>query len=549
MRLVSLQILDHTKYKALAEGQRSFFESLEPKRGEVVTKDSKTQELYPLAMNKVYFQIYVVPREVENPDEVARVVSQILDMDINEIYSKVTKDKDDPYEPIADKVEKDKIDQIESSNLKGVHFQEKYFRAYPEGSLASHILGYLGYDNEGVLRGFGGVEAYYNSELQGEKGEVELERDAAGRWIPIGSKDEKPAKDGDTIVLTIDRSVQAVLEKELRTIMEKLTPDSVSGVFMEPKTGKIIAMSNLPNYDPNKYNEVENVSIFNNNAVFDVFEPGSIFKPFVVASALDQGVINPEDKFNDSGAVKIGSYTIRNSDNKGHGEVSVVQALDKSLNVVMVEIARKVGIDKLYPYYEKFGFNSYSGIDLLGENIAGLDDKKKWQELDLATSSFGQGKIVLNAMQILKAYSSFANGGAMVNPRIVEKFIHPDGTESVVETKFDSQPISSKTATTISAMLISNVENGYSHYAKVNGYTIAGKTGTAQMPNKDKPGYGGEKLVSFVGYGPVEDPEVIAIIWAKNPKGSSVWGETIAAPVFSKVASFIFQDRQIIPTE
>lgn len=549
VRLVILQGLEYEKYRALAEGQHSFFEALEPKRGDIVTEDSKTGELYPLAMNKKYYQVYLVPREIENPDKVARVLSELLEMDIGEIYGKITKDSEDPYEPLKDKVEQKQIDKIAESDIEGTYYHEKYFRAYPEDDLAAHMIGYLGYSEDGSLKGFGGVEGYYEQELAGEKGEAQIERDAAGRWIPIGLKNEKPAKDGDTVVLTIDRAVQAVVEREMKSLEDKWKPDSISVIVMEPDTGKILAMANRPTFDPNKYNEVEDVDIFNNGAIFQLFEPGSIFKPFVVAAGIDQGIINPEDEFNDSGSIEVSGYQIKNSDDKAHGKQTVTESIDKSLNVILVQIAQKIGLENLYPYFQKFGFGELTNVDLLGEANALLDPQDQWRDTDLATSSFGQGKIFANCMQILKAYSAIPNGGHMVKPRVVDRFVHADGSETEVEPKFVGQPISAKTATTMSAMLVSTVENGYSDTAKVDGYRLAGKTGTAQVPKKDGPGYGSEKITSFVGFGPVDDPKFITIVKVDNPKSGVVWGSTVAAPLFKNIASFMLQYYQIPPSE
>lgn len=577
VRLFILQTVEHGKYYALAFDQREVFRELAPARGEIKVLDPDGS-YYPLALNRRYFILYAVPRDIEQPAEVARLLAPLLRDDPpsvepseeegdetnievvptiaemekrmeDSIYEKIIRDPDDPYEPLKQKVTEDQVEKIKNLNLAGIGWEETYLRAYPEDQLAAQVLGYVGYDDQGVRQGILGVERVYNDILTGQAGSLELEVGATGGWIPLGAREEIPAQDGAMIILSLDRAVQAVCEQELSATMDTWQAESGTVVVMEPTTGRILALATAPFFDPNKFNEVENAGDFRNRAISDLYEPGSIFKPFVVAAGIDQNLLSPDERFDDPGAVQVGNYEIRNSDDEGHGSPTVIEGIEKSLNVVLVQIAQKIGLDKIYPYYQSFAFGEKTDIDLPAESSRPLDPLSEWREIDLATSSFGQGKIFVTSMQLLKAYSAFVNDGKMVKPRLVDQIISADGERQVFETEFVGTPISARTAATMSGILVSSAKNGYAKAGAIPGYTLAAKTGTAQVANQNAAGYSNERITSFVGYFPAEDPKFLMLVSVKAPQGSErgTWGETVAAPIFKKVSQFLVTHYQIPP--
>lgn len=547
VRLFDLQILKSSYYTALAQGQSKIFEDLMPERGEIFVKDKYSENFYPLATNHQLYLIYAVPKYIENPDDVALRLSSILEMEEDEILACLA-DKEDLYEPIKHELPEDKKLTIEAMNIEGVAFQPEDRRYYPENSLAAHIIGYVGFvDDE--RRGLYGVEGYYNERLGGKKGWLESERDALGRFISVGQKFIEEAEDGDDIVLTIDRTIQFKVEKYLKEGVEKFGAQKGTVIVMEPRTGEIVAMANYPNFNPNEYAKTEDVDVFSNGAIYSLHEPGSSFKPVVMAGALNQGLLGPGTTIEDNGSIKVNEYTIKNSDLKANGTITMTEVLEVSSNVGMVQVAQLMGEDALYNYINKFGFNDLTGIDLASEAPASIVDKEIWSESDLATASFGQGMISITPIQLVTAYAAIANGGMLVQPYIVSKFITPEGHEEFVSPNEIQQVLTPSTSATLSAMLVSVVENGFGGPAKIPGYKLAGKTGTAQVPNKGVPGYDpSQKITSFVGFGPIDDPRFVMLIKLDNP-GGDVWGASTAAPIFKQIADELLKYYQIPPTE
>jgi cell division protein FtsI (penicillin-binding protein 3)/stage V sporulation protein D (sporulation-specific penicillin-binding protein) len=318
-------------------------------------------------------------------------------------------------------------------------------------------------------------------------------------------------------------------------------------VIIQPSTGKIIAMCNVPDFDPNDYGNVENISVYNNAAIFDAYEPGSVLKPIVMSAALDAGVVSPTETYEDAGEVKIDEYTIRNSDLKAHGIQTMTEVLEKSLNTGMIYVMRQMGGEIMTRYLENYGFGTLSGIELDSESEGVKDALYNDAEIYYATASYGQG-ITATPLQIALAYGAMANGGWLMKPYIVEEKRYNDGTVEETQPQRVRQVINEKSATTIGAMMVSVVENGHGKYAQVDGYYIAGKTGTAQVAKKDGVGYEENKTIgSFAGYGPVENPQFAMVVRIDYPK-TTQWGESTAAPIFGEVAEFILDYLEIPPT-
>lgn len=545
-RLFNIQVIKHNYFLALASDQQKMYEELVPERGRIYIEDRFTKNLYPLAINKRLNLVYAIPKQIKDTEKVASALEEILEIPKEEILEKISK-QDDLYESIKRRVTDDKIEEIKNRDLEGIRFQPEDWRFYPDGDFASHVLGFVGYVGD-EKRGRYGIEGYYNDLLSGKAGYLSTEKDPTGRFISIGDEVLNRARDGDDLVLTLDRYIQFKVEKKLKEGVEKFGAESGTVIVMQPYTGEIIAMANYPNFDLNKYSEVEDIRVFSNSAIYNLYEPGSVFKPIIMTSALDLGLVSPDTTMVDNGAIEVDEFTIRNSDGTSSGEVTMTEILEKSINVGMVKVGQKMGAKNIYKYIDKFGFNDLSGVDLDVEVPASITDYESWSDADQATITFGQG-LATTPMRLVTATAAIANGGKLIQPHVVKKIIRANGDEEVIGTKEAGEVISPSVAATASAMMVSVVENGHGTTAKINGYKIAGKTGTAQVPNQDKPGYDpNKKIATFIGFGPVEDPHFVMLVKFDNP-GGNVWGATTAAPVFKEIAEEILRYYQISPTE
>ena len=546
VRLFDLQILKNGYYTALASGQHNIFENLVPERGQIYVEDKFSKDLYPLAINKKMNLVYAVPKKIEDPKNTAKELAPILEIEEEELYKKLSPEED-LYEPLKHKLEDEQVEEIKNKDLKGIYFQPESLRYYPDHSLASHLLGFVGFvDND--KRGLYGVEGYYNDILTGREGYLETEKDALGRLVSVGNKFLEEAEDGSDLVLTIDRLIQFKVEKYLKEGIKEFGAESGSITIVDPQTGEIIAMATYPDFDPNNYSEVENVDVFTNSVIYDLYEPGSVFKPIIVASAMNANLVSPGTVFQDSGSIKVDEFTIRNFDGGANGSVTVTSILENSINVGMVQIAQLLGDDRTFSYMNQFGFTDMSGIDLDVEASTSIKSPNKWADSDLATASFGQG-FSITPLRLITAYTAIANDGKLMQPYIVKKIIKADGSEEVIEPNEVREVLSPGVAGTLSAMLTSVIENGQAGVARVPGYKIAGKSGTAQVPNKDKVGYDPNKrIASFIGFGPIDNPKFLMLVKLDNPKGE-VWGATTAGVIFGRIARELFQYYQIPPTE
>jgi len=550
-RLFNLQILEHRFYSALASGQYEIYKQLFPRRGEIFIKDYKSEkegrrslDLYPLATNKEFTLVYAIPKEISDPVRVAQDLSPILGIPKEELIFRLSK-KNDPYEPLKHKVNEEEVSAIKKLNIKGIGFAPETFRYYPEKNIASHLIGFVGY-NGNELVGQYGLEGFFNNELTGEQGYLKSEKDQAPRWISFAGRELRKAKNGSDLILTIDRTIEFVACDKIKQAVEKHSAQGGSIIIMDPKTGAILAMCSYPDFNPNEYSKVEDINIFNNPAIFLAYEPGSVFKPITMAAALDTGKVNPDTTYIDQGSVQIGKYTIKNSDGKAHGLQTMTQVLEESLNTGAIFVVEKLGNNLFRKYVEDFGFGALTGIELDTEVAGNIDSLKKRGEIYSATASFGQG-IAVTPLQLVTAFAAIANGGNLVKPYIVEEIIKGDGTRIKTEPKVIRQVISNRTATLLSGMLVSVVENGHGKRAGVPGFYVAGKTGTAQIHKKDEPGYEPNATIgSFIGFAPVEDPKFVMLVKIDRPK-DVIWAESSAAPIFGEIAKFLLNYYQIPP--
>jgi cell division protein FtsI/penicillin-binding protein 2 len=544
-QLYRIQVRDHTLWSDQAKKQRLSTFDLKAERGEIFLHDNG--EPYPLAVNREYMAAYVVPREVQDAKEVARELSAILGKDESEILLKLS-DPTDPFEMIKRRLSDDEVGRIRTLSLKGVSLLPEKYRYYPAGSLASHVVGFAGLGEQGGAGGYG-VEASFDSELKGKPARVHEERDAGGRWISLSNSRSDVPDHGDILTLTIDRVIQHETEKVVQEYREKHGADSMTALVMDPITGKILAMANAPDFDPNKYAETEDYGLFLNPAVSSTYEPGSIMKPIAMAIGIDEKKVSPTTEYVDTGSVTESGYTVKNSEEKVYGRSTMTKVLEDSINTGMIFVERSVGHKVFAERLRRFGFGEKTGVRLPAESGGDLHNLNDFRiGIQFYTAAYGQG-ITVTPLQMVSAYAALANGGVLMRPQIVESIGHADGEVEVIQPEEIRRVISKETSEAIGHMLRSVVVNGHGKRADVPGYEVVGKTGTAQVAKTDGGGYEeGKTIGSFAGYAPRENPRFVVLIKVDNPKDVQ-WAESSAAPAFSQLMRFLLEYARIEPTE
>jgi len=548
-RLFDLQILKHNFYKDLAANQHGIYQILFPKRGEIFIKDrfygrSSSSQLFPLAISKDWAMVYAIPQKINNNEEVVKLLAPLLEIDESVLRQKIGK-RNDPYEPLKHKLSSEVSEKISDLNIEGIVLASESWRYYPHGSLASHVLGFVGFSEDEQLGQYG-IEGYYDPKLGGESGFLEGEKDAQGNLLAIAKHYFQPVEDGIDLILTIDPNIQFFVEGKLKEVAERLKAEGGTIIVEDPKTGAIKALANWPTFDPNNYSEEENINIFLNPAVQSLFEPGSIFKPITMAAALDEKLLTPQTTYQDEGFVKIGGYTIANSVKAPAGIRTMTQVLEQSLNTGAIFVQQLMGKEIFKDYVKKFGFNKTTGIDLGGEVKGDISNLNNKRDIEYATAAFGQG-IAVTPIELIAALGAIANDGKMMRPYIVEKMIYSNGEEKITEPKTIEQVISEDTAETLTKMMVSVVENGHAKRARIPGYFIAGKTGTAQVPDLEKGDYSDKTIHSFGAFFPAFDPQFIVLIKLNNPQGIQ-FAESSVVPVFKEIAQYIINYYEIPPT-
>lgn len=545
LRLFSLQVLQHGFYAALAADTHELSQQLMPTRGQILVKDPQSSTgTYPMAANKTLHLLYVIPKQVTDPAATAKALTDHVTMEPDELLQRLSK-PNDLYEPIQHSLTDEQRDAIVALKLSGIAFSDEPTRYYPEKNVGAHLLGFLGYDKD-VKVGRYGLEGHYEDSLAGKRGFIQAQKDASGQLIATAAQIWKPAVNGSNLVLTIDRTIQYETCRQLDEAVQKHGADGGSIVILNPKTGAVLAMCGAPDYDPNAYGDVEDIKTFLNPSTQVPYEPGSVFKAFTMAAALNEGKVTPESTYTDTGEVKIGSFTIKNSDLKANGVQTMYEVLEKSLNTGAIYAMNQIGPSKFADYVKAFGFGSLTNIDLdeTAGNIAGPISKK---DIYATTGSFGQG-LTATPLQVAVAYAALANGGKLMQPFVVDRVVHPDGSETVTQPKVVRQVISPQTSATISAMLVRVVQNGHGKKAGVPGYFVAGKTGTAQIPDPETGKYLASLTIgTFAGYAPVEDPQFVMVTQLIKPRDVQ-FAESSAAPLFGNLAKFLMLYMHIPPS-
>ncbi len=618
LKMYDLQVRKYDFYAAKADSQHKFQSVLEPERGRIFIQDDTAGDngkLYPLATNKKFADVYAVPKDVKDPDMAAEQLYAVFkqaktEKEVDDLLKKEEADaryqelknlkreaeinsrkeaaikkyleiltkKNDPYEPIEQKVEEDALKklyalmgsagkEIKAQDLKvkddimlvkdgggkeaelkldGIGYMMKVYRFYPESNIGSNLLGFVGYVGD-EQKGRYGLEEFFDEELAGRPGSIRAEKGAGGDLIIINDREYNKPQNGSDLILTINRTIQFAACQKLDAAVARHGADGGSVVVMEPDTGAILAMCSSPNYDPNNYKNVFRLETYNNPAIFAQYEPGSIFKAITMAVALDQERITPQTTYNDTGVVKIADYSIENSDRKAHGVVDMNKVLEESLNTGAIFAMRQVGPDVFGEYVKNFGFGEKAGIEMETEasgDIKNLTNEKLNKELYAATASFGQG-IAVTPLQMAAAFGAVANGGILMKPYLVKEIVKTDGNKITTQPKQIRRVISERAATLLGGMLVNVVEEGHGKKAGVKGYYVAGKTGTAQVPKRDGRGYvSGAHIGSFAGFAPVDDPRFVMLVRIDNPRDVE-WAESSAAPLFGEIADFLLNYWQV----
>lgn len=496
-------------------------------RGLIYDRDGES-----LAFNALQYGVGVSPNLVADPRRLATELALILERDEFELYQILTSDEN--WVLVDRPIQAEQGQAIADLDEISMTIDPIPRRFYPQGSLAGHIIGFV---IEEGLQGSMGVEGSYNDTLAGRV----LDQTVSN--IPFDLPEEDPTEQrGQDIVLTIDRDIQFWVETELFLAINQTGSTRGSIIVMDPRNGDILAMASYPEFDPNNFIDIEDPDLLRNPAITDVYEPGSVMKVLTVASALEKGTITPDWTYNDQGRLELGGIVIENWDNNAYGVVDVSQVLIRSLNIGVTNIALEMGTDDFYSMMRSFGLGLRTGIDLYNEQsgIIKVPGDSDWSESDLGTNSFGQG-VAVTPIQMITAFAAIANDGIMRQPRIVKQIITDEGVQ-------EAQPItirrvvSEETANIVTDMLVRTVNEGVPQ-AILPGYTIAGKTGTAEIPTAISYEQGANSsITSFIGFLPADDPEVVVMVKLDRP--DDYWGSEVAAPVFKRLA-----DRLVILLE
>ncbi len=500
---------------------------------------------------KTGYTIAINPRTIQkdgngnaNSNDVYKGLSSVLEIDADSFFEKAKK-PNDSYEEIAKRIDEEKAEKIKAMKLVGVGLYKERWRYYPGESLASHLLGLMGYDKENVFTGRYGLERYYNDTLSRKQDNVYV-----NFFAELFSNLKNTVVDGEEmegdVVITIEPQTQGYLEDVLGKLTKQYSAEKAGGIIMDPKTGEIFAMGLTPDFNPNDVRKDMNPGTLNNDLVEGVYEMGSIIKPLTTAVGIDTGKVTASTTYNDTGSVEVDDRTIYNYDKKGRGQVTLQQALSQSLNTGFVFIARKVGNKVLADYFRNFGLGEKTGIDLPHEVTGLISNLSKPGNVEYATASFGQG-IAMSPITTVRALATLANGGYLVTPHVTRKIEYKVGFTKDTKPEKGRQVIQPTTAEAVTRMLVNNVDNNLLNgKAKNPHYSVAAKTGTAQIANPRGGYYEDRNMHTFVGYLPAYNPRFIVFMYVTNPKGVGFASETLAKPFFD-LSKFLINYYELPP--
>ena len=541
VRLFFLQVVSGAYYKTQALRQQNFSGVSAPRRGTIYLRE-RNGELITLASTKDGYLVFINNKILKDKDAAFNKLFALISIEEN-LFMKAAAKKDDPYEVIFHKVNRETAEKIQELKITGLGVSPEEWRSYPAKKMAAHATGFVGYDGN-ELTGRYGLELYYEDLLKGEEGFL---KGIPGNWFSkLGKNLLSPPTEGYDIVLTVEPNVQAFVERMLERVETKWHPTDGGAVIMEPSTGKIIAMAAFPTFDPNSYEKTEELSTFVNPIVENVFEFGSVFKMLTVASGLNERVITPETTYFDPGKLELDGYTISNFDGKGRGTVSMQVVLEQSLNTGAAFVAQKLGKDRMRQYFTNFGLGEKTGITLPGEVAGQIGNLKTGRDVEIATAAFGQG-VSVTPLEYARAASALANGGKIMKPYIVERIIRPGREDSVTKPETIREVIRPETSETISRMLVQVVDKALlDGEVKSKNFTIAAKTGTAQIPLKNSKGYSEEYLHSFLGYAPGFDARFLVFMYIEKPRGVKYASYSLG-PYFKELMHFLLTYYEVPP--
>ena len=522
-----IQVIDYKKLNNLSNSLWSRNLPIEANRGLIYDRKGKI-----LATNMTTSSVVVIPNQVSNKEYTATKLSEILNVDYDTIYKQVSKKSSiERLHPYGRRLDYGIADKINSLKLEGVYLLSEAKRYYPNDKMLSHTLGFVGIDNQGLS----GLELMYDKYLTGEYGAIKYYSDAKGKRLNKSEVYVEP-QNGINMTLTIDYEIQESLERELDNAVSKYNPDHAIGIVMDPNSGEILALSSRPNYSPSNYQDYSLEEINRNLPIWMTYEPGSTFKIITLSTALEEKLVDlDKDTYYDSGSITVDGANIHCWKAGGHGLQTYMEVVQNSCNPGFVSLGLKIGKDTLFSYIEKYGFGKKTGIDLNGESTGILFNKDKIGNVELATTSFGQGVSVTPIQQVV-AVSAAINGGILYKPYIVKSLNEPE-TNSVIKENTSTivrKVISEDTSDKVRNALEHVVAKGSGRNAYIEGYRVGGKTGTAQKVNNGVYMIG-NYITSFIGFMPANDPKVVIYIAIDNAKGITQYGGTVAAPIARNV--------------
>lgn len=529
IRLFYWQVVRAEELYNLGQAQYGKHLLLKSNRGGIHTSDG-----YELVTNKISYLLFANPKEIQNKEKIIPLIASSLQIDTASVSSVLSLNR--LWVPIQGGLTPSKKDEIEKLQIKGLGFEEQFIRFYPEASLAAQLVGFVGKNELGEDKGYFGLEGYFDRQLKGRFRSILEIQDAFGKPVVAHMQESPKGQNGRTLVTSIDRTIQFLVELKLKKALEKYQASAGMVVVMAPKTGQILAMAALPNFDPRSFNEFPE-ELYKNPLISSVYEPGSTFKTLIMASGIDAKVVKPQTQCpicNEP--VKIGEYEIKTWNNTYYKNTTMTEVIQHSDNTGMVFVAQSLGVKNMISYLNRFGIGETTGVDLQGEVTSYLRPEEEWRSIDLATSSFGQG-ISVTPLSLLTAFSSIANKGIRMKPYVVARIVTPEGQIIDIKPQKVNEPISETTAKIMTELLVNAVEKGEAKFYKPKGYRIAGKTGTAQIPIQGH--YDPNKTIaSFIGFAPADNPRFSMLVIFDRPT-TSIYGSETAAPVFMDIAKDI----------
>ena len=531
-RLFVLQIVEGPGYSKLAVAQRDRVITFPARRGAILDREGE-----PLAISVDLHTIWTDPEHVENPQEQANALARVLDVDVLELEQKLSCDCRFQY--LARQVPPKVAQRVKALDQPGIYLEAEPKRYYPGRRLGSHVLGFVDIDG----RGLEGVEAQYDGILQGKPGSMRLEQDPAGRELPQAEFTYERPRPGRSLFLTIDKELQYFTQATLADATRRFNAEGGTAIVMRPETGEILALANAPDFDPNNagaFSEVER----RNRAVTDVYEPGSAYKIVATSAALEEGAVTPDTSFVVPDSFAYSDRVFNDSHPHPTEKMTVAEIIHDSSNVGTIQIGLRLGGKSLDEYVRRFGFGRKTGLDFPGESPGIVLDRADWTGPTIATIPIGQG-IAVTPLQMAAAYSTIANGGKWIEPKLLAATVNEDARPEASPDAATRRVVSRATARTMTKILTGVTEKGTGIEAQIPGYAVAGKTGTAQKP-LETGGYGKSYIGSFAGFAPAKDPAVVVIVILDEP--NPIWGGTTAAPTFKTITQFALRHLGVSPT-